>query len=299
MEEPGVGIYDYRTFIAEERAARALIERLRWPQGIRCPRCGAAAIWQMAEGRALDYRCAACRFHLSVLTGTFFAGSHLTLGQWVLGIGLWKVGISARSLAWALGTAYRTARRLLHCLREAAACDEFFQRLSGEIEVDDTYSGGRRKGKRGRGARGKIPVVGLRERDGRIKSLVVPDLSQPSCHGVIRRFVLSGSVIYSDDWSGYAGLSAYGYRHEITNHQEGFLRDHLVHTQSIESYWAHTKPDAKARHHRIGHGLLQEVLAENDFRFNHRHDRDFIDTVLRFLVQSHQTVGAGRSLPLK
>ncbi len=297
MEAPGLGIYDYRTFIAEEQAARALIERIRWPQGIRCPRCGAAEIWQMAEGGVPDYRCAVCRFHFSVLTGTLFAGSHLTLGQWVLGIGLWKVGISARSLAWALGTAYRTARRLLGCLREAASRDAFFQRLSGEIEVDDTYYGGRRKGKRGRGARGKIPVIGLRERDGRIKSLVVPDLSQPNCHGVIRQFVLPGSVIYSDDWSGYGGLTAYGYRHEIINHQEGFLRDHLVHTQSIESYWAHTKPDAKARHHRIGHDLLQTVLAENDFRFNHRHNRDFIDTVVRVLVQTHQTVSAGNHYP--
>ena len=94
-------------------------------------------------------------------------------------------------------------------------------------------------GGRASAAGGKIPVVGLRDRDGRIKSLMVPDLSQSSFHGVIRRFVLSGSVIYSDDWSGYGGLTAYGYPHEILNRQEGFRRDHL------ESYWAHTRPDAK------------------------------------------------------
>lgn len=297
MGEPGVGIYDYRAFIADEQAARLLVERVRWPEGVRCPRCGAARVWQMAERGVPDYRCRPCRFHFSALTGTPFAGSHLTLGQWVLAIGLWKVGISARSLAWALGTAYRTARGLLARLRRAAACDELLQRLSGEIEVDDTYYGGRRKGKRGRGARGKIPVIGLRERDGRIKSLVVPDLSQPTCHGVVQRFVAPGSVLYSDDWAGYRGLTAHGYRHEIVNHQEAFLRDHVVHTQSIESYWAHTKPDAKARHHRLGHTLLQAVLAENDFRFNHRRDRDFIGTVLHVLVRSDREAGQEAPYP--
>ncbi len=279
-----VSLYDYRQYIASEQACVALIRRIRWPEGIRCPQCQHARVWTMRETAGARYRCKACRYHFSDTSGTVFQATRTPLSKWLLAIGLWKHGVSALALQDALGVTYKTAWAMLRAMRQAVGSDRFFLALSGEVEVDETYYGGRRKGKRGRGAAGKTPVVGLRQRTGRVKTVVVSDLEAQTLRRIIRRYVQPGSTIYTDGLRSYTGLESDGYHHEVIDHTEAFIRWPNVHTQAIESQWAHTKPDVKARHHSVSPGLLQEYLAENDFRFNERHNPDFIRTVVEKLV---------------
>ena len=279
-----MSLYDYRHYIASERACLALVRRLRWPNGIRCPRCRAPKIWHMREFGTVRYRCKVCRHHFSDTSTTIFEATRTPLSKWLLAVGLWKHGISARGLAAALGVTYKTAWSMLRTMRQAVGADQFFVQLSGEVEVDETYYGGRRKGKRGRGAAGKTPVMGLRQRNGRVKTVVVPNLEAQTLRAMIHRYVQTGSTIYTDALPSYAGLEAAGYRHRVIDHTQVFFRRPHIHTQSIESQWAHTKPDVMARHHSVSPALLQEYLAENDFRFNERHNPDFIKTVVSKLT---------------
>ncbi len=156
---PRVGLYAHRAIIASERACLRVVRRLRWPKGIRCPRCGSSRHRRMREDGRPEHGCRRCRYHLSDTTGTIFAKSRTPLSKWVLAIGLFKIGIPARPLETELGVTYKTAWTIVNRIRQAVGADGFVRRLSGEVEVDDTYYGGRRKGKRGRGAGGKTPVV--------------------------------------------------------------------------------------------------------------------------------------------
>jgi transposase len=238
----------------------------------------------MRESGGVRYRCKTCRHHFSDISGTIFEVTRTPLSKWLLAIGLWKHGISASALQDTLGVTYKTAWVMLQAMRRAVSSDRFFGKLRGEVEVDETYYGGRRKGRRGRGAAGKTPVVGLRQRNGRVKTVVVPDLDAHTLRSIIRRYVRKGSTIYTDSLHSYTGLEEEGYHHAPVNHTETFIRWPNIHTQTIESQWAHTKPDVMARHHSISPTMLPEYLSENDFRFNERHNPDFIRAVVKKLV---------------
>ncbi|MDI6641991.1 MAG: IS1595 family transposase, partial [Elusimicrobiota bacterium] len=163
--------------------------------------------------------------------------------------------------------------------------------LSGEIEIDDTYYGGIRKGKRTRGAAGKIPVVGLRQRNGKVKTIVVPELKAEILRKIIRNHVTPGSTIYTDDVSFYKALNIVEYQHELINKSISFVPSLGFHIQNIESTWAHTKPDLKARHHKLLCNFLQEYLAENDFKFNNRQHPDFIGLMIQKLINFYPLSG--------
>jgi len=285
------GIYDYRRYIANENLCIKLIRRIRWPAKISCPRCNCTKIWWMRERDRIEYRCKNCGYHFSDTSGTIFEKTKVPLSKWILAIGLWKVGISGLQLAWAIGANYKTARMMLKAMRKAAIKDTMFTKLSGEIEIDDTYYGGVRKGKRGRGAAGKIPVVGLRQRNGKVKTIVVPELKSEILRKIIKNHVVPGSTIYTDDVSFYKALNLSKYKHELINKSLSFVPYFGFHIQNIESTWAHTKPDLKARHHKLVIDSLQEYLAENDFKFNNKQHPDFISFMIQKLINFYPLSG--------
>lgn len=285
-----MSLYVYREFIASERACQRLWRQLRWPRGIRCPGCEGRRIWRMPEGGQVDYRCRRCGHHFSDTAGTIFAKTRTPLTKWVLAIGLFRVGISAPGLARELAIGYKTAWKLLMAIRTAITADPLFTRLAGYVEVDETYFGGRQKGKRGRGAAHKTPVVGLRERGGRVQSLVVPNVKSPTLRAVIRQHVHPGTVVYTDAYSSYARVRADGYRHRRLDHAQRFVRGQ-THTQSIEGYWGHVKPQLVARHRSVSPEHLSRYLAEADFKFNTRNEPDFIGLVLQKLIEPYPLRG--------
>lgn len=284
---PKIGLYDYRRFIADDKLSVKLIRRIRWPKGVICPKCRSRKIWHKGSGRNYrDYQCASCKHHFSDFSGTFFAQTHLSISKWIIAIALWRLGISAVDLQWAIGVAYRHARNMLRKLRQIAGDDRLFQRLQGIIEADDAYYGGRRKGHRGRGAAGKTPVIGLRERGGRVKTMVVPNLKKETIAVVMKKYVRPGSLIITDEFRPYKIISKIGFKHKSVNHSENFIdpSDPTIHTQTAENIWSITKPITFAQHRKLSPQHLQEYLYENDFMFNERDNADFVLTVLEKLI---------------
>ncbi len=284
-----MGLYAYRHMIANERICFWLLHRLRWPDGVRCPVCRAREVWAMHERGIVRYRCKTCRRHFSIRTGTVLARSQLPLTKWVLAVGLFKVGLSARALAGELRISRRIAWALLHRIRDALATDVLMRPLSGEIELDDTYIGARRKGKRGRGAAHKTIVPGLKMRHGPVRSLVIPSLSTADIHALLRAHVARGARLYTDELPSYNKVRRLGYRHRRVPHLERFIRGR-THTQGIEGYWGHLKPMLVARHRAVSPRHLQRYLVEADFKHRFPQDRDFIAFVLTRLLATRSSL---------
>lgn len=284
---PQIGLYDYRGFIADNQSAIKLLKQIRWPKGVICPKCSSKKIWKKGRGKhCRDYQCSNCKYHFSDISGTFFAKTNLPISKWIMAIGLWKLGISAVDLQWSIQVTYRNARNILRKLRQTAGDDRFFQYLQGIIEADDAYYGGKRKGHRGRGAAGKTPVIGFRERGGRVKTLVVPNLKKETIKAVAQKYIKPGSTIITDEYKSYKILGKTGFVHKAVNHSENFVdpNDPEIHTQTAENIWSITKPAAVAQHRKISPQHLQELLYENDFRFNERKNPNFILTVLEKMI---------------
>ena len=204
---------------ATEDACRHYLAALRWPDGFRCPRCGGSKAW--ATGAIL--RCAACQYKSSLTAGTIFQDTRKPLTIWFRAI-WWVVsqknGASAKGVQRILELgSYETAWAWLHKLRRAMVRPGR-DRLAGTVEMDETYVGGEKPGKRGRGALGKVLVaVAVQDKGkegmGRIRLAVVPDGSQETLSGFAKQTVEPASTIRTDDWSGYGTLPQAGYRHVI------------------------------------------------------------------------------------
>lgn len=275
------GLYTYRVHIANEAVARKFFRRIRWPLGITCPLCKHQTIWKMQN----DYRCKNCNHHFSDTSRTVFEKSHLSISQWILIIGLWKVGVNAVGVAWAVGCTYRIARIALKKIRTAVADDPLVQQLLGEIEIDETYYGGKQKGQRGRGAKNKIPVLGFKKRGGGVKSILIPNVKKPTLGAAITQHVQEGSTIYTDGFRSYDDVRTLGYEHLPHDHSITFIQSPVVHTQGIEGHWGNTKPEIKARHRRITKASLSGYIAESDYKTNHKDFPDFIALVLHRLLR--------------
>jgi transposase len=281
-----LGLYHYKAYIANEVFAKSLLRNIRWPKGISCPRCQQKhKIWKSSQ----DYLCGHCSYHFSVTSKTIFARSHLTVSQWVIAIGLFKIGVNGLGLQWAIGCHYRTARRVLGSIRQAVLNDPLIAQLSGEAEVDEAYYGGKRKGLRGRSAKGKTIVLGFKQRaindqPAKVKTIVIPNVEEYTLNEAISRYVKESSKVYSDGFRGYNSLGANGYQHLPFDHTVKFIKTDVVHTQGIESYWGVTKPITKSRYRKITKKNMPFICAENDFKFNHRENPDFICLVLKKLL---------------
>lgn len=203
-----------------DEACSEYLAKLRWPSGFVCPHCQGTEAWRMAGGLWL---CRRCRHQASVKAGTIFQDSRLPLRVWLRA--MWHVtsqknGASALGLKRVMGWgSYETAWTCLHKLRRAMVRPGR-DRLAGVVEVDETYIGGERPGKRGRGAAGKSLVVIAAQADGekkigRIRLLRVSSAAEASLTSAVVRMVQPGSMVRTDDWNGYQGLSAAGYEREV------------------------------------------------------------------------------------
>ena len=178
-------------------------------------------------------------------------------------------GSTARTAATLVGVNKSTAAYYFHRLREIIAYEleqESNEVFGGEIEVDESYFGGRRKGRRGRGAAGKIPVFGLLKRGERVYTKIIPDASSATLYPIIERKVTPDSIVYSDCWRGYNVLDVSDFKHFRINHSKLFA-DKGNHINGIENFWNQAK-----RHMRKFNGVPKEnfglFLKECEWRFN-------------------------------
>jgi transposase-like protein len=226
-DQPVPGIGYPRTFqemderFRSEASYREYIQRLRWPKGFVCPKCGVVGEpWMMSRGRL---RCRTCEWETSLTAGTVFQDTRKPLRMWFLA--MWfitsqKNGVSALGLQRVLGLgSYETAWTRLHKLRRAMVRPGR-DLLSGVVEVDDTYVGGPEEGTRGRKTEYKAIVAVAVEKNGRdsgrIRLRRIGDVSADSLLPFVQSAVMPGSTVHTGGWKGYAGLEAAGYRHQAT-----------------------------------------------------------------------------------
>jgi len=286
-------------FGSEDRCREYLVH-LRWPDGVRCPNCGFDKISRIGwtdkpggkKGRR-QFDCNSCRSRFSVTAGTVFHDSHLPLWKWFLATYMMieaKKGVSSNQLRRTLGVSYKTAWYLCHRIRWAMHEAEPAP-LTGTVEADETWIGGRSTKGRRRAYENKTMVLGAIQRGGKIRLRVegrgIPQATKLMLHRFIDVAVADGAeAIYTDQHVGYKGIGDENTRHEAVDHSiEEWVRGD-VSTQSIESAWSLFKRSIVGSYHQLSAKHLPAYLDEFAFRFDNRENPYLFRDTLRKLLSA-------------
>jgi transposase-like protein len=277
-----------------EEECRDTLIKLRWPNGVACVRCGSTHI--RTDRTRNIYDCGACGFQFSVTTGTILHDTHLPLPKWFVTIYLMtesKKGMSANQIKRTIDVSYKTAWYLCHRIR-AAMTEIDAPKLSGTVEADETYVGGKVRGK-GKGYVGnKAIVVGVVQRKGEIRLQVAPGNDRATLHGFIKaNTVPETEAIYTDTLASYKGIGDANTRHETVNHKiEEWVRGD-VHTQTIEGVWSLLKRSIVGSYHHVSVKHLDSYVDELEWRQNNRANPYlFRDTLMKLLKSDNLTYQA-------
>jgi transposase len=204
-------------------------------------------------------------------------------------IGYFALEVPANRAAKVMSINRHSAERVYQVIRRCLAREcEFHSPLGGEVECDESYFGGRRKGPRGRGAAGKVPVFGLLKRNGKVYTRIVEDVSRKTLRQIIRTKVVPESVIYTDSFRSYDGLVLDGFRHFRINHQKAFAVSKRNHINGIQNFWGYAKTKLKS-YYGVSREHFYFYLKEMEFRFNNRIEPD-LAALIKKTVRKHQTV---------
>jgi transposase len=270
-------INDFNCDYPDDAACLERLKNRQYPDGSICEKCGRETKYHRDADRQ-SYSCQWCGHHVHPTAGTIFHKSTTPLRLWfyaVFKMASTRCGISAKQLERELGVTYKTAWRMFHQIRKMLTDDED-QRLSGTVEADETYVGGRRRGaKRGRPGEDshKTPVFGMAQRKGRVVATAVPDAKRATVMPHVQKKVLPETTIYTDEYRAYDDLNKQGYRHSRVHHAEEIYVAGDVHTNTIEGFWSLLKRGIAGVYHSVSSKHLQGYLNEYAFRYNHRKDK--------------------------
>jgi transposase-like protein len=260
--------------------ATDFVAKLRWPNGPVCPRCGGVEYSYLKTRRL--WKCKECKKQYSVKLGTIFEDSPLGLDKWLPAVWLTansKNGISSHELARALGVSQKSAWFMLHRIRLAMRTGSF-NKLSGHVEVDETYIGGKARNMHegvkarkitGTGGKDKAVVAGALQRRGEVRAEVIPDRRRDNVQAHVKKQVEEGSNLYTDQQQGYLGLSQ-SYQHETVDHAVEYV-DGQVHVNGVEKFWSLLKRGLSGTYVSVVPFHLFRYLDERVFTYNLR-DRD-------------------------
>jgi transposase-like protein len=330
-----MNLIDVTSQFATDEQCLAYLEQMRWPDGIRCPLCGNDKISKVvrkasivtrkkADGterthkqRTSLYQCLepTCKQQFSATSGTIFNDSHLPLNKWFMALALVvdaKKGISANQLKEHLGIgSYRTAWYMAHRIRKAMEDGEGIK-LTGTVEIDETWIGGKSKRRNGRSKKQGMPfsekfdmVMGLRERKGRVKYVHIPDGKRDTIKAVIdkhvsddvRRVYTDSAAIY--DFSIHETLKK---KHRKVNHSiQWVVPGSKIHTNTVESAFSLLKRGLIGSFHRVSIEHLHRYLSEFEYRFNERKAEDRFSMTLKRMMgiepMPYTELTAGRPEP--
>jgi len=270
----------------------AFLEGMRWPSGVKCLSCESLRITRItAKGKTNKktgktspdrklYQCNDCRFQFTATTGTVYHDTHLPLGKWFLAIALItesRKGISANQLARALGVQYRTAWYLAHRIRKAMV-EANPPKLTGTVEIDETYIGGKQRGYKGM-KKSKDVVMGIRERGGDLRLFqIAAPTSEALAEHIMANVSPDVNKVMTDEYVAYpAAFIASGIKggkHSTIRHKDKIYVVGDVHTNTIESAFSLFKRGVTGAFHKISLKHMQRYLDEFSFRFNNRKAAD-------------------------
>jgi transposase-like protein len=273
----------------------AYLESRRWPNGVRCVTCGSdkiSRITSSSKKQALRklYQCLepSCKQQFTATSGTLFHDSHLPLHKWFLAMAFMtqaKKGMSAKQLQAHLGLkSYQTAWYLCHRIRKAMA-ESGGAPLMGIVEVDETHVSGKYDKRRKRGPWETTIVAGMVERGGRVRTQKIATPSKQVLVGMVKDNVHPEATVITDELAAYKSLPSVVAKHDFVQHRaEEWVRGD-VHTNTIEGCWSLLKRGIVGSFHKISVKHLDRYLAEFDFRFNNRKNREIFDDLVSRLTK--------------
>lgn len=287
--QPGMSIPEFLAQYGTEAQCEAALERVRWPDGFRCPRCGGHAHCILHGSLRKVFQCNACRHQASLIAGTVMQGTKLPLVTWFLAIYLLsqaKTGLSALALKRQLGVSYRTAWALQHKLMQAMTEREERYVLSGTVQLDDAYLGGERTGgKAGRGSENKVPFVAAVSLNDaghplRVKLTPVTGFSSQAITEWARAHLAPGSTVHSDGLACFNAVAMAGCQHEPTVVAGRKPKD-LPEFQWVNTVLGNLKTSLSGSYHAFAFfKYATRYLAAFAYRFNRRFDLATLPTRL-------------------
>jgi transposase-like protein len=283
----------------DQEACIEHLEKVRWGAAATCPHCGSDAVARKSESERVGrWNCHACNSSFNVLSGTIFEKTRIPLQKWFLAIGILvnaKKSVSSCQLARDLDMNQKSAWYMQQRIRAAMLTNQG-ELLQGIVEADETYIGGKRRRKNrrdddknsgngksagftGRGTK-KVPVAGAVERGGRVFARVMQDVSIKSLEQFIGSCVEKrGTLIVTDEWAGYRLLHQTA-NHAVIRHREAYA-DGIVHTNTIESFWATVKRAWYGSHHHYSRRFMPLFIAEACWKYNQRKNADAFGTFMK------------------
>ncbi len=268
-------LYEFFQKFPNEDAARQFFEAERWPSGVACAHCGSCDVAECVNHKPMPYRCRDCRKHFSVRTATVLTESKLPLHKWLMAIYMMttaRKGIPSTQMARELGITQKSAWFLAQRIRETWLASQGGGDMGPEVEVDETYIGGKNKNRhenkkvKGSGSHGKAAVVGIRGRTGEIRAAHLATVDKGALHGLIAQHVRLGSTVFTDGLRTYRGMT--GYNHVAVDHTISEYVREMAHTNGIESFWALLKRGYYGIYHFMSAKHLHRYVNEFSFRHN-------------------------------
>ena len=276
MRQEHYTIKDFNRDFPTDDACLEWLKNNRWPDGIYCKKCQRITKHHKVSDRSA-YACDFCGNHVYPMAGTILEHSATPLRLWFHAMFLMastRCGISAKQLQRELGVTYKTAWRMFTQIRSMLGED--IMSLLQEVKVDETYIGGRKHGKRGRGAKGKTPVFGMAQRTGNVIAGIVPDVQAKTLVPIVKEKVLPSSIVYTDEFPSYDSLHRPGYKHRRVHYESKVYVVGDAHTNTIECFESLVKRGIDGVHHAVSAKYLQDYINSYSFQWNHREDSQSI-----------------------
>lgn len=270
----------YYDLVSSENKAYRYLSKKCLKNGHRiCPRCQCRKRYKLGDGR---YRCSRCKYTFREFAGRWINHGRLSCIQWLSILKLFELEVSVHKMAKQMKMTYKAVYGAVNTIRMSilSHAEDAASLLGGEIELDEAYFGGRRKGNRGRSAAGKVPVFGILERDGLVQVNVVPNVTAETLLGLTVKKVRRGAVVYTDKFKSYDSLMFCGYRHLKVDHGKYFSSG-KVYINGMEGFWSWAK-ERFIKHHGVSREYFPLYLKELEFRYNHR-NADIFDQVAKYL----------------